>query len=458
MFQKFGPTHAINDGFGVPKSIHTIDPINCDSFLNKNAQDWVISPRRGQAIYPLGQHGIFTTHGEVWRRNRKIAQRHIGQGTRRARNTENVEPDVKLLFEAIDAIGETDGDGWTGTFSLLDILYRFGLDSTMRQTLGKSTDTQIDNMEQKTGKQFPDRDRSEDININEVRGTLLNTIVNRVKLGDGMWWLATSLKHSAACRTFKNFADSLVKDTIGRHKSGSGVDESTGLVGDLAREGYDDVDLIRELVVDMMLAGQSTVGPLIAFLISELERQPDLFAQLRAEIIEKFGSEKNPAGDMSLDALKGCTLLQNCVNEALRMYPIMPIIDRRAIRDTTLPRGGGPSGDIPLAIPAGTPVISFIWHVHRLPSEWGPDATVFNPSRWQNRKTSGPEFIPFGAGQRVCIGQQLATTEILYLVARMVQRFDGVEREGEVDNLRKRYTVVVSPKEGTRVRLHRAVD
>lgn len=73
----------------------------------------------------------------------------------------------------------------------------------------------------------------------------------------------------------------------------------------------------------------------------------------------------------------------------------------------------------------------------RQPSLYGPDAATFNPSRWADPSLRpGWNYLPFGGGARVCLGQQYALTETYYVTIRMVQRFGelgvGIEdRDGE---------------------------
>ena len=51
--------------------------------------------------------------------------------------------------------------------------------------------------------------------------------------------------------------------------------------------------------------------------------------------------------------------LQSTLNETLRLYPVVPFNVRFALKDTTLPRGGGPDGLSPVAVLSGTPVLRF---------------------------------------------------------------------------------------------------
>lgn len=119
-----------------------------------------------------------------------------------------------------------------------------------------------------------------------------------------------------------------------------------------------------------------------------------------------FGTEADPKLAMTWDNLQKCKKLYNCIYEALRMYPVLPNIGRQAIRNTTLPTGGGPSGEEPIAIAKGTVVMSCLYLMHRRPEEWGDDVDEFRPERWQDRNP-GYEYAPFGGGPRICPGSKL---------------------------------------------------
>lgn len=98
-----------------------------------------------------------------------------------------------------------------------------------------------------------------------------------------------------------------------------------------------------------------------------------------------------------------------------------------ALRDTTLPAGGGPDGTAPVFAPAGTLFDTCFATLHRDPETWGPDASEFRPSRWENNFQPPPfTFLPFGAGPRKCLGQQKANMETSYIVSRLLQEFSEI--------------------------------
>lgn len=75
----------------------------------------------------------------------------------------------------------------------------------------------------------------------------------------------------------------------------------------------------------------------------------------------------------------------------------VPTNTRSALRDTTLPRGGGPNGLSPVFVPAGKNVQYTVFVMHRDKTVWGDDVEEFRPDRWNGRK-AGWDYLPFNGG------------------------------------------------------------
>lgn len=118
---------------------------------------------------------------------------------------------------------------------------------------------------------------------------------------------------------------------------------------------------------------------------------------------------------MTTSKLKGCQYLQKCLNEALRLNPPIPVNYRRATRDTTLPRGGGPDGTEKIFVRKDQQVDYSVYVLHRRKDIWGEDAEEFNPERWSGRRLNGWEYLPFNRGPRICLGRELLLLAVVVL-------------------------------------------
>ena len=194
----------------------------------------------------------------------------------------------------------------------------------------------------------------------------------------------------------------------------------------------DNRTVIRSELLNILLAGRDTTASLLSNLMWELSRQPAMLARLRQEINTHIGTDLP-----TYHQLKDLKYLRALINESQRMYPIVPTNARQALKDTILPRGGGPDGGSPLLVPEGAYVAYHSWSMHRRPDIYGEDAHVFEPARWLDEGhpasplRPGWGYIPFSGGPRICIGQNFALTECMFVVVRLVQMFEIEGRDAE---------------------------
>jgi cytochrome P450 monooxygenase len=94
--------------------------------------------------------------------------------------------------------------------------------------------------------------------------------------------------------------------------------------------------------------------------------------------------------------------------------------------DSTLPRGGGREGKLPIYIKKGDVVRVNKNGMFRDTDLWGEDADVWKPERWAKLSPSW-NFMPFSGGARRCPAQPQVTTEASYCIAKFAQRFKTIE-------------------------------
>lgn len=111
-----------------------------------------------------------------------------------------------------------------------------------------------------------------------------------------------------------------------------------------------DPAVLRDQLIAVLLAGRDTTAVTLSWIFHELSKNPAIVQKLRQEIVSHVGLGKEP----TYADLKSMKYLQATINETLRLYPVVPYNVRVALKDTTLPSGGGPSGREPIGIAKGT--------------------------------------------------------------------------------------------------------
>ncbi len=182
-------------------------------------------------------------------------------------------------------------------------------------------------------------------------------------------------------------------------------DEDTG-------EAMDDKQL-RDEVMTMLLAGHETTANALAWTLHLLSTHPEIAQAVVAEI------EANVAGEVpQLSELCKLPLLDQVMNESMRLFPPVWIIGRRAEQDDEI---GG------FLIKKGTYVYMPAYVLHRHPDNWREperfDPSRFSAERVAERKEQGVHrfaFLPFSGGQRKCIGDQFARMETALALATLL--------------------------------------
>jgi len=171
---------------------------------------------------------------------------------------------------------------------------------------------------------------------------------------------------------------------------------------------YDDDEALA-LAVDnaatFYLAGHETTANAITWTLFLLSEQPDLQAEAAAEARAALAAGEEDAG--LPDRLP---LLRRILEESMRLYPPVPRFDRQAVAADRL-------GDAEVA--AGDIVSIWPWLLHRHRDLWN-DPDVFDPDRFRPEAKAGRhrfQYIPFGGGPRLCVGQRFAMIEALTVLA-----------------------------------------
>ena len=300
-------------------------------------------------------------------------------------------------------------DGWTGEVNLMDYFYRFTLDTATAFLVGHTTDSQLAFAGRLRSEKGSITDMTLDQEFSESFAVAQEWLSWRIRL-QGLYWLVQSPRWWKATAKVRNFVNQYVRMALEQQaqeeRLRKPVDDGKkyNLLRELAKECRDPIEL-RDQLLGMLTAGRDTTASLLSWLFAELGQHPEMYTKLRRHIIEDFGEDTSNASNLSFAKLKSCRYLQHVILETLRLHTPVPFNNRQANRDTTLPVGGGPLRDKPVAIGKGQIVNFCVYAMHRRKDLWGEDADEFRPDRWDGRKI-GWDFLPFSGGPRICLGRE----------------------------------------------------
>ncbi|EKJ77497.1 hypothetical protein FPSE_02370 [Fusarium pseudograminearum CS3096] len=177
---------------------------------------------------------------------------------------------------------------------------------------------------------------------------------------------------------------------------------------------------LRDELLTALFAGRDNTAMAFTWMLYELARHPDVVRDLRQEIDAQIDLNSEPG----YKTLKDMRILSNIINETLRLYPPVPLNTRACLKDTSLPRGGGPLGNNPIGVLKGTDINP---EAYSTVPEGFPPADEWCPKRWNNWFPKPWAFVPFHGGPRFCLGQQLVLVEMSYTLVRLFQRFSRLE-------------------------------
>ncbi|KAL3427594.1 cytochrome p450 family protein [Phlyctema vagabunda] len=441
-----GYTYRVNSFLG--SQINNADPENIQAILATKFQDFDLGEIRRKNFHDVFGDGIFTSEGEAWQHDRAQLKPQFTRA--QVSDLDAAERHLQIMFKAFP---EEGADGSTEEFDIKPMFYRYTMDASTEFLFGQSVNSQ-------TRALSPDNaskgELEQDIDFAEALNFSQEYVAFRFRLAR-YYWLANSKKFQRACHNIKEFVGNFVQRALDpdnkRPAPLPGQKEKFVLIDALVAESTDATH-VRDQALHLLAAGRDTTASLLSWTILLISRHPDEFKKVREAVLSQFGSEQTPTGEFNFSTLKACKPLTYLLFETLRLYPLLPMNGRRAVRNTTLPTGGGPDGKQPIPIRKGEQVGFSTYVLHRRQDIWGEDADEFRPSRWEGRKL-GWEFIPFSGGPRICLGQQYALNEASYVVARFVQRYDKIEGWNINAPINPSLGLTLSPPD-VKIRLHKA--
>ncbi|CAH2229448.1 cytochrome P450 6B4-like [Pararge aegeria] len=221
-------------------------------------------------------------------------------------------------------------------------------------------------------------------------GTFFNNLISGV------------FKNREGTKTSKNdFIDLIL--TWKRNNNISGDSMSNAYNGDKQTVSIDvDDSLLVAQCLLFFAAGFETTSSTMSFLLYELAKHKPVQEKVIGEVDDYFSKHKT----IEYECINTMPYTEACVDEALRLYPLVGLLTREVMHEYTLPTG--------LRLKQGDRVHIPVHHIHHNPDHF-PEPEVFRPERFfgEEKKNIKPfSYMPFGEGPRTCIGMRFAKMPI----------------------------------------------
>jgi cytochrome P450 len=374
------------------RSIIVNDPGLIRHVLVENSKNYKMGVIRQLVLRPILRDGLLTAEGDVWKRSRKamapiFTPRHIHQFA--AAMLERTELYTSHYVDAakMGMIRDIARDMTELTFDILS------------QTLFSGDIVTASD------------DFAQDVE------TLLHTMgrVDPFDLLKAPAWVPrfTRLKGGRAMALFRGIVDDTMSLRRAHMQAGEAVPDDFLTL--LLRQEHSDgltTEEIKDNIITFIGAGHETTARALGWTLYCLANADNDLSLVEAEI-DAFFAETVPPPQDWLDHLPKT---RAAFEEAMRLYPPAPSINRAAIEDDKYQD---------LKISAGTTILMMPWTLHRHRSLWD-QPNAFIPSRfWPENRDAIDRFqyLPFGAGPRICIGATFALQEAVIALAVLLRRF-----------------------------------
>ncbi|OJD32490.1 cytochrome p450 alkane hydroxylase [Diplodia corticola] len=400
-----GNAYTVEADVGGVRTIFTADPVNIKALLATQFADYGKGERFNQEWHDFLGDSIFTTDGAKWHSARQLIRPQFVKD--RLSDIQVFERHISVLLKHLGGSGEA--------VDITTLFFRYTLDAATDFLLGRSVES-LDNPQAKFAEAFAEVQHVQSL---IAKSGPVNWLLPRKRFRDNIQTMNDFIE------PFIDQALSLPAEELDKRTKD---DEGYTFLHALASYTRDRATL-RDQLAAVLLAGRDTTACTLSWLFYELSNHPKIVQKLREEILGVVGDETMP----TYEHLKSMKYLQHTINETLRLYPVVPFNIRSALRDTTLPHGGGSDGSLPIGVLRDTPiaystlVMQRRADLHPPVSKAFPPVLSFAPERWYSWTPKAWTYIPFNGGPRICIGQQFALTEMAYTVVRILQCFKGVE-------------------------------
>lgn len=360
-----------------------------------------------ELLSPLLGESIFTTNGEVWKKQRELLRPSF-EMTR-------INKVFNLMSEAVadmmdrfskypnHAIIEVDE---AMTFITADVIFRTIMSSKLDEEKGKKILNAFVTFQEQS----------------------VHTAMRRMfRFPKWLSYVLGDRKRAKAGDVIRQVLSDIIKPRYDMADNAEFEDilGSLLLVVDADTNKRFSFEEILDQVAMLFLAGHETTASSLTWTLYLLSLYPKEQEKAYEEITQVL-----QGGAIEISHLRQFKYLTNIFKESLRLYPPVGFFAREAKKDTQVRDK---------LIKKGSGVVIAPWLIHRHEEFW-TNPHGFNPSRFEGEYKKDT-YLPFGVGERICIGQGFAMQEAILILANILKTYKLELEEGFVPDVVGRLTV-----------------
>ncbi len=382
-FEKHGDIFKVRLGMG-KTVIFTRDAGFARYMLQKNHRNYQKSTLQTRDLARYVGEGLLTSNGEKWLKQRRLIQP--------AFHKKKLESIIHTMEDVIEQEFLRIEPGKTiDIFPLMnDLAFK-----VVAKSLFSYTDT---------GETIA--------RLQYITETAQKSLIKEIRQPYKLWWFHLSGKIKKTLTLTQEARDILNTIIEERKKSNTTYDD---LLDMLLASRYEDGSVMdNEQLIDEILilftAGHETTSNALTFTLFLLALHPEIQERVYEEV-------SGPMNDVSpIEQIAKYQYTKQCIEESMRLYPPAYFSDRVAIEDDIYDQ---------LTLKKGTMILISFFEVHRHKGFWN-DSESFNPDRFDpgiDKKEYANWYFPFGAGPRMCIGNNFAMYEMILAVSKLVRKY-----------------------------------
>ncbi len=381
-FTKHGDSFKVQPGIG-ETILFTRSPELIKHILQKQHKIYWKSPLQTVDLAKYIGHGILTSNGEHWRTHRRMVQP--------AFHKKKLTRLLGIMLMAIQfELRRVEVNKVRDAFALMgDLAF---------QVVAKSLFSSVD-IRNQMARLKAITEANQQMLIKEMRQPYLK------------WWYQLNgevEKHLKWSKEARGILHEIIEE---RRRSGNEKDD---LLDMLLQATYEDgssmaADQLIDEVLILFTAGHETTANVLSFTLFLLAKHPEIQEKVFREV-----SKVDLENDDLMDCLKELTYVKYCLEESMRLYPPVYVIDRIAKEEDEF------NG---LLLPKGTLILMSVYELHRYAGFW-EKPLEFVPERFSgDNKEYGDYYYPFGAGPRMCVGNNFAMYEMTFAIAELIKKY-----------------------------------